>query len=273
MKIGYSTITWGGVVGAAGGVTSVKDLFYRANGSTELALRDIAAAGFSGTEIFDGNLVDYEDYPEVLQGWLRETGLDLVSVYTGANFIYEDIVEDEMHKISRAAKLAAQFGATHLVFGGGAKRADGLRDGDFEALANGLDRAVDIAAAHGLSACYHPHLGTIVESSDALVRLMELTKINFCPDTGHLVAGGSDPIEMIRRYASRLTHVHLKDFDPATSGFMPLGKGSVDFPGIIRAIREAGYDSWLMVELDDYDGHPKEAAEISKKYLDTLLAS
>ena len=53
---------------------------------------------------------------------------------------------------------------------------------------------------------------------------------------------------------------------------MPLGRGHLDFPDIIAAVREAGYDSWLMVELDDYDGNPKEAAEISKKYLDSLLA-
>ena len=38
-----------------------------------------------------------------------------------------------------------------------------------------------------------------------------------------------------------------------------------------QAVREAGYDSWLIVELDDYDGDPREAAEISKTYLDGLL--
>ena len=38
MQIGYHSITWGGVVGAATGVTSVKDLFYRSNGSIEQAV-------------------------------------------------------------------------------------------------------------------------------------------------------------------------------------------------------------------------------------------
>ncbi|MGH3948543.1 MAG: hypothetical protein ACRDSE_05390 [Pseudonocardiaceae bacterium] len=41
MRLGYHSITWGGVVGDAQGVTSVKDLFYRANGSMRQALRDI----------------------------------------------------------------------------------------------------------------------------------------------------------------------------------------------------------------------------------------
>ncbi len=42
MKLAYHTITWGGVVGHPAGVTSVKDLYYLANGSTEEALRDIS---------------------------------------------------------------------------------------------------------------------------------------------------------------------------------------------------------------------------------------
>ena len=272
MKLGYPTITWGGVVGTAGGVTSVKDLFYRTNGSTEKALRDISAAGYTGTELFDGNLVDFEDHPETLLGWLRETNLELVSVYTGANFIYADILDDELAKITRAATLAARFGATRLVIGGGAKRTGAAHDGDFEALARGLDQAAAIAAAHGLESSYHPHLGTLVETPEGLDRLMALTSIQFCPDTAHLAAGGCDPAASIRKYAERVAHVHLKDYDRDTQQFLPLGEGQLDFPDIIAAVREAGYDSWLMVELDGYDGDPKDAAEISKRYLDALLA-
>ena len=44
MKLAYQTNTWGGVFGHPAGVTSVKDLLYLANGSTEEAMRDIAAA-------------------------------------------------------------------------------------------------------------------------------------------------------------------------------------------------------------------------------------
>ena len=54
--------------------------------------------------------------------------------------------------------------------------------------------------------------------------------------------------------------------------FLPLGQGELDFRDILRAIQEAGYDSWLLVELDSYDGDPAEAARISKSYLDGLLA-
>lgn len=272
MKLGYSTITWGGVGGAAGGVTSVKDLFYRVNGSTTEAIADISSVGYAGTEIFDGNLADYADTPEVLLGSLKAANLQLVSVYTGANFIYADILDDELAKVTRSAELARQFGASRLVVGGGAQRSGGIREGDLHALANALDRVVDIAEAHGLESSYHPHLGTIVEGAAGLSDLMALSRINFCPDTAHLAAGGADPVEMIRLHGARLAHVHLKDFDFTTNEFMPLGRGDLDFAAILSAIHEAGYDDWLMVELDGYAGHPREAAEISMAFLADLLA-
>ncbi|MGC0238269.1 sugar phosphate isomerase/epimerase family protein [Arthrobacter sp. SD76] len=168
--------------------------------------------------------------------------------------------------------MAANFGAERLVVGGGARRAAGTTEEDYRRLGEGLDKVTDIAESFGLSASYHPHLSTIVESPDELDKLMPLTRIGFCPDTAHLAAGGADPAAVIRKYPDRIRHVHLKDFQQAPFTFLPLGQGELDFPDIIAAIRESGYDSWLMVELDNYDGDPREAAAISKKYLEELLS-
>jgi len=271
MRLGYHSITWGGVVGDATGVTSIKDLYYRANGSMEQAIRDIAAAGYDGTEMFDGNVADYADRPDELRNLLAEGGVDLVSVYTGANFIYADILPDELHRVERAAELAGTFGARRLVVGGGARRAAGTTEADYDRLAAALDRVTEIAERAGLSASYHPHLTTIVESPDELERLLPRTRIGFCPDTAHLAAGGGDPAALILRYPDRVTHVHLKDLRRDPVEFLPLGQGVLDFPDILRAVQESGYDSWLIVELDSYDGSPRDAAEISRSYLDKLL--
>jgi inosose dehydratase len=273
MRLGYSSITWGGVVGDATGVTSVKDLYYRANGSMETAVHDIGAAGYSGTEMFDGNLVDYAERPDELRRILAEANVELVSVYTGANFIYADILPDEMHRIERAAELATTFGAERLVVGGGARRAAGTTDDDYRRLGESLDRVVEIAGRFGLSASYHPHLSTIVESPAELERIMSLSEIAFCPDTAHLAAGGGDPAALIRAYPDRVRHVHLKDFRAEPFQFLPLGEGDLDLPDVLNAVRESGYDSWLVVELDSYEGDPAEAARISKAYLDRLLSA
>lgn len=270
MQVGCHTITWGGVVGEAQGVTSVKDLYYRTAGSMPRAIQDIAAAGYAGTEMFDGNVAEMG--PQAVREHLAEAGLALVSVYTGANFVYDDILPDELHRIARACGLAQAAGAERLVVGGGARRASGTTEQDYDRLAAALDRVVDLAEDHGLSATYHPHLTTIVESPAELERLLPRTRIGFCPDTAHLAAGGGDPAELIRRYPDRVRHVHLKDLRSDPFAFLPLGQGQLDFRDILRAVQESGYDSWLLVELDSYNGDPADAARISKRYLDGLLA-
>ena len=273
MRLSYQTITWGGVVGHPVGVTSIKDLFYVANGSTETAIRDIAGAGYAGVEMFDGNLRQYEDRPDDLRRLLGDAGVSLAAVYTGANFVYRDILDDEFWRIEKAATLAATLGATNLVVGGGAKRAAGTTDEDYQLLAEGLDRVVDVAERHGLRASYHPHLTTIVEGPEQIDRILSLSRIGFCPDTGHLAAGGGDPVDLIRRHADRVTHVHLKDFIAAPFGFHPLGRGTIDLPGVLQALRALHYDGWATVELDEYDGEPGEAAAESFGYLQSLMAA
>ena len=197
MKFGYQTITWGGVVGHPGGVTSIKDLFYMTHGDTKAAIRDIAQAGYQGAEVFDGNLAEFAGNPEDLLQVLAENNIELVSVYTGANFIYDDILDDELFKIEQAAHLAKQFGASRIVLGGGAKRPGGPQADDFKKVGRGLDMAADIARDNGLESSYHPHLGTISETLDGFHQIMDSCSIGFCPDTAHLTASGIDPVAAI----------------------------------------------------------------------------
>ena len=272
MRLGYHSITWGGVTGDATGVTSVKDLVYRVPGDMYRALRDIASAGFTGVEMFDGNVLDFAEDPGELRELLEETGLSLVGVYTGANFVYPEILPDELHRIRRAAEVSRTFGAEQLVVGGGARRAAGTEDADYDRLAEALDTVAGIAEEQGLSACYHPHLTTIVEGPDEVEKIFSRSRIGFCPDTAHLAAGGGDPAALIRRYPDRIRHVHLKDLHTPSTAFLPLGEGDLDLSDVLAAVREVGYDSWLIVELDSYDGDPAEAARISKSFLDKALA-
>lgn len=271
MKLGCHTITWGGVVGSPVGVTSVKDLHYRANGSMDDAVASIAAAGYEGVEMFDGNVLDLDARPGGARGLVEEHGLQLVSVYTGGSFVFEEILAEELFRVRGAARLAASAGASTLVVGGGARRHDGTRDIDYDRLGSALDEVDAIAAEHGLDACYHPHLTTIVESPEELARIMSRTSIGFCPDTAHLAAGGGDPAALIRAYGDRIRHVHLKDVRLDPLQFLPLGLGDLDFDDVLRALREVGYDGWLLVELDSFAGDPADAARTSKSFLDRAL--
>ncbi|GAC1385424.1 MAG: hypothetical protein NVSMB42_04790 [Herpetosiphon sp.] len=266
MKLAYQTNTWGGVVGHPAGVTSVKDLYYLANGSTEQALGDIAAAGYQGFELFDGNVMQYAGREQELRALMERLHLEFVAVYSGANFIYQEILEDELTKIEGAAQFAAALGAEHLVVGGGAVRAAGERDGDYRRLGEALESVVAIANRAGLIASFHPHLGTIAQAPEQIAQIFEHTSINFCPDTAHLEAGGGDPVKLIRTYADRVKYVHLKDFKDGQ--FLPLGQGKQDLDGILKLLHEIHYNGWILVELDGWPS-PIEGARISKAFLDT----
>jgi inosose dehydratase len=256
-------------VGHPAGVTSVKDLYYLANGSTEDAMSDISEAGYQGFELFDGNLMQFVDREDELQGLMRHYDLELVGVYAGANFIYPEILSEELGKIEEAARLGARLGASHLVVGGGAVRARGVEERDYQLLGEGLERVVDIASQQGLIPSFHPHLGTCAISPEQIARTFEHTSIGFCPDTAHLEAGGGDPAELMKTFSDRLTYVHFKDY--ADGSFLPLGRGNQNFGAMIQVLKEIGYDGWITVELDSFDQPALVGAQISKSYLDSLL--
>ena len=265
MKLAYQTNTWGGVVGHPAGVTSVKDLYYLANGSTEQAFADIAAAGYAGVELFDGNLMQYVEREQAFRDLLAQRSLTLVGVYSGANFIYDDILDDELSKIQNVIDFAAKLNVEHLVVGGGAIRASGTRADDYRKLGAGLERVRELAERAGLTPSFHPHLGTIAQSPTQIAKIFAHTSINFCPDTAHLEAGGGDPAALIRQYADRIKYVHLKDLKEGQ--FLPLGAGAQNLDDILAALHEMHYDGWTLVELDSW-ASPIEGARISKHYLE-----
>lgn len=270
MRLAYQTNTWGGVVGHPVGVTSIKDLFYLANGSTADAVRDIADAGYSGVELFDGNVVEYSDRPEDLAELLHERGQRLVGVYSGANFIFGDVLDQELWRIERGAELAARLGAEHLVVGGGAQTLQPAGEAEYERLGAGLDRVVDVALRHGLTPSFHPHMSTIVETGGQLQRVLAHTSIGVCPDTGHVLLGGDDPAAIIRACADRIRYVHIKDVDLDTGQFVPLGQGALDLTGVMDALASIGYDGWVTVELDAWPD-PGQAARQNRRAMEPWI--
>lgn len=270
MKFGHHTNTRG-VVGSPAGVTSIADLFYVSNGAGETSIREIAAAGYAGVELFDGDIVDHPGGPPGLRALLSELELDLVAVYCGANFIFEDVLGEELARIEGAAAASAELGATHLVVGGGARRRGGGGERDCELLGEALEKVVGIGQRTGLTPSFHPHLGTCAETAEEIGRVLDQTGILLCPDTAHLAAGGSDPAELIRTYGERIEYLHLKDYLQDPFGFVPLGEGELDLRAIAQALTAIGYDDWIMVEADGFPGSAQAAAETSRRYLDVLF--
>ena len=123
-------------------------------------------------------------------------------------------------------------------------------------------------------ASLHPHIGTMIERSGEVQRLLGSSRIGLCVDTGHLLAGGTDPVALTRAYVKRVVHVHLKDVDgplasevaagrlpfgDAVRGglFRPLGEGTVDIAAMIEVAEARGYDGWYVLQQDVMlDGEP-----------------
>lgn len=270
VKLAYHANCWGALGGNAVGVTSIGQLTYRTFGDVERAIAEIAAAGYDGIELFDGNLLDYEDRLDDLGELLKGAGLQLVAVYSGANFIFPDVAEEEMAKIARAAGAAARLGALHLVVGGGAKRLSGVGSSDIDLLAAALDEIVSLAGRVGLQAHYHPHLSTIAEGPAAIDAVFAKSRIGFCPDTAHLKAGGGDPVDLVRRHRDRIHYVHLKGLRDDPFEFTPLDAGDLDNGAVIQALSETKFDGWITAELDSWSD-PLDGARRSHRFLTARL--
>lgn len=79
-------------------------------------------------------------------------------------------------------------------------------------LAN-LDRIDAVAAEHDVRAVLHPHVGTMIENSDEVQRVLEGSSICLCLDIGHLLIGGTDPAEFTRQVPHQIAPTHVKDVD------------------------------------------------------------
>ena len=142
-----------------------------------------------------------------------------------------------------------------------------LDDTGWRTLLGNLDRLSATAAEHGVRAVLHPHVGTMVEDTEEVRRVLDGSSVALCLDTGHLLIGGTDPAELTRQAPHRIAHTHIKDVDAGLarqvqSGrrsyteavregmYRPVGHGDVDFAAIVGHLRGHGYDGWYVLEQD-----------------------
>jgi inosose dehydratase len=262
------TNAWGAVMAHCAAANNVNGACYVSTGADDAAIAGIAEAGYEQIEIFDGNLLAYEGREPDFKKLLDNNKVQLLAVYSAGNFIYDEILGEELYRIKKAAAFAKKFGASQLALGGGATRYDGIKEQDYQKLAAALDRVYDIAGELGMTASFHPHMGSLVQSPEQLDKVMPRTRINLCPDTGHVALGGGDPAVIVKKYAERISYIHLKDVTK-TGMFCPLGEGTLDFEAIIAPLK--GRDVRYAIECDGWTGDPAAGAKITASYLRSKL--
>ena len=75
-------------------------------------------------------------------------------------------------------------------------------------------------------------------------------RIGMCLDIGHDLRNGKDPVADLKKYHARVFDIHLKDVtDSSKAGrSVEVGRGLIDFPAFISALREVGYTGVVSLE-------------------------
>jgi inosose dehydratase len=165
-----------------------------------------------------------------------------------------------------------------------------LSDEQFDNLTEGLNELGYRAKAKGMDLCFHPHVGTGIQSLAEIDRLMGSTDPNLVYllfDTGHSTVAGEDAVAILKKYIDRVRHIHVKDVrQPILEQFkredwsflqgvknglftVPGDGDLVDWPAIFAIIKASRYSGWIVVEAeqDPAKADPLEYAMMARQFM------
>ena len=253
------------------------------------ALAEIGRLGF--TEIDLGALPGVCDHvPYVLDDeavaavadTVRASGLTVRSVNADVGDLNRPLTEDEQAArfahVDRLIALCRAIGATGLVLPNGAQDHEPIvdLDGDLELVVSQLAAIEERTRAAGLQLWVEaPHFFRLCYDLDRTARLLDRLPptIGVICDVSHIVASGSTPPTFVELAGDRITHVHIRDAEP---GYIhhSVGRGQVDFPATVAALRAIDYQGRFALELETRDVTNEErpaAALAAGRYLSSLL--
>ena len=284
VSLGINPITW------------TNDDLPELGGDTPLdtCLAETRQAGYAGTEMGG----KFPKTAAALRPVLDRHQLKFVSGWYSGQ-VLQHSAEEEINDIAGHLDLLAAMGSPVMVFAEGANSFQSNRsmpaathialdDANWKPYGARLTKLAEHMAARGVRMAFHHHMGTAVQTEAEIDRLMNVTgeAVGLLLDTGHATYAGADPLALARRHAKRIVHVHCKDvrsdvlarvqfegksfLDAVLAGvFTVPGDGGIDFPPILRVLRESGYSGWLVVEAeqDPAKAHPLTYATMGFKNL------
>jgi inosose dehydratase len=241
-------------------------------------LDDVAAAGYAGIDLGPvGYLGDAAQLPERLS----QRGLSLAGGYLALSFGEPTRLRAEMGGLTALLDTfdlgsksdppprptLAAAGKPAGLLAPPASLEEAWSDRQWSTFADGLALVATACRERGYEPTFHHHIGSDIETPQQIDRMLELSDIDLCLDTGHLVVAGGDPVEAIQRWGERINHVHLKDGDTAAIRrlqdehaptdelwrarvFCRLGAGDLGCAEFVDALLAIGFAGWLVVEQD-----------------------
>jgi sugar phosphate isomerase/epimerase len=264
---------------------SVRDLLGK---DYEGTLKKVAAAGYQEVEAAGF----YNHTPQQVKQAMRGAGLRCVS----AHYSYTDLNRDLDSTIAFNKELGGEYIICSFPGFKDPARVAGkpfpqqvrsFTNDDFRWNAEQFNRIGAKVKAAGLRFGYHNHTMEFrpqdgVVPFDELMRLTDPSLVTFEMDCGWVVVGGGNPVELLKRYPTRISMLHVKDFKrPATAASggsaaaeptpAELGQGTIDYHPIFAAASQANIKHYF-VEQEAYDMPVFQSLRIDAQYMKNLNA-
>ena len=264
LHIGYAAITWGG--------------------NDRQAIEDVASLGFPGIQIRSNSVQEFGS-GAALKEELEKHHLKMIALSSGGLGVDPAVETSQLAKHVDNAKFLREAGGLYLQVTDERPKERATTPADCTRLGTLLTELGKRTADLGVQLGYHNHMGSMGETPEAVDQIMEAVDPRYAKlelDVAHYFQGGGDPAKAVEKYADRLLFLHLKDVERLTGAagskdsyrFVELGRGLVDLPAVLGALRKIHFRGWGILELDavpDKSRTPKESALINKKYVEEKL--
>lgn len=135
-----------------------------------------------------------------------------------------------------------------------------------------VKRLAEYAEEHeitiGIENVWNKFLLSPIESK-AYIEEIGSERVRYWFDVGNVVLFGY-PQDWIRTLGPLIARVDLKDFDAGKKAFVPLLEGSVDWPEVMKAFDEIGYEGYFAAEVQG--GDTQYLTEVVSERMDKIIA-
>lgn len=221
-------------------------------------------------------------------GRLAELGLAVV-VETGARYLLDpwqkhqptllsvpDGAARRVELLRRAVRVAADLGAGVVSCWSGTAPPSLPEPEAWRRLVAGCGQVLPVAEQCRVRLGFEPEPGMFVATlagyAELAARLGHPDRFGLTLDIGHCRVREPDPVpECVRAAAGeRLVHVQIDDARQGVHEHLPLGSGEIEFPPVLAALAEAGYQGMVSVELPR---HSHAAVALARQSLAFLQAA
>jgi hexulose-6-phosphate isomerase len=252
-------------------------------------------AGFEGVEVAlaETGELSLDTTPEQLEQIKKdaaECGIELYSVASGLYWDYwlnadsEDEREKAKSIVRRQLEVAKALGCDTILVIPGTVNADFIDpnrvvdyvttyERSLAAIRELKSYAEELQVSIGLENVWNKFLNSPVEMSDFIDKVGS-DYVGSYFDVGNVLFNGY-PEHWIRALGKKIKKVHFKDFRKNPGGvnaFVDLLAGDINYPEVIKALGEVGYDGWVTAEMiPNYTYYPETIIYNTSNAMDKIL--